>query len=259
MARILAIHAHPDDVEILAGGTMALLASLGHEITIATMTPGDCGSHQYGPEEIAAIRRREAANAAKLIGASYVCVEFRDLAIFNDDSSRRRVTEVLRKTQPELVLTSAPADYHCDHEAASALVRDACFAAPAENYKTGDPAPAPRLERIPHLYFMDPVEGRDRNGAAVLPECIVDVSGVFPRKREMLAAHASQRNWLREHHGIDDYLNLMEQWTVARGQLAGLSHGEGFRLYATHPYPTSRLLEQLLGARAIPLAAATGV
>src|SRR5690242_2288927 len=237
MARILAIHAHPDDVEILAGGTMALLASLGHEITIATMTPGDCGSHQYGPEEIAAIRRREAANAAKLIGASYVCVEFRDLAIFNDDSSRRRVTEVLRKTQPELVLTSAP----------------------AENYKTGDPAPAPRLERIPHLYFMDPVEGRDRNGAAVLPECIVDVSGVFPRKREMLAAHASQRNWLREHHGIDDYLNLMEQWTVARGQLAGLSHGEGFRLYATHPYPTSRLLEQLLGARAIPLAAATGV
>src|ERR1051326_8128542 len=111
MARILAIHAHPDDVEILAGGTMALLASLGHELTIATMTPGDCGSHQYGPEEIAAIRRREAANPPKLIAASYVCVSSRDLAIFTDASSPRRATEVPRKTQPELVLTSAPADY----------------------------------------------------------------------------------------------------------------------------------------------------
>src|ERR1051326_4556302 len=83
MARILAIHAHPDDVEILAGGTMALLASLGHELTIATMTPGDCGSHQYGPEEIAAIRRREAANAPQPVGASFVFGEVRGLANFN--------------------------------------------------------------------------------------------------------------------------------------------------------------------------------
>ena len=51
MARILAIHAHPDDAEILAGGTLALLAGLGHQITIATFTPGDCGSKEMGPEE----------------------------------------------------------------------------------------------------------------------------------------------------------------------------------------------------------------
>src|SRR5450631_2412080 len=136
MARILAIHAHPDDVEFLAGGTMALLADLGHELTIATFTPGDCGSKQMGPEEIAAVRRQEAAHAAALIGARYICLEMRDLAIFNDDASRRQVTETLRQARPELVLTAAPSDYHCDHEAASALVRDACFAAPAPNYET---------------------------------------------------------------------------------------------------------------------------
>src|SRR5690242_16416257 len=127
MARVLAIHAHPDDVEILAGGTLALLAERGHSVTIATMTPGDCGSAELGPEEIAAVRRKEAAASARLIGAEYVCVEFRDLAIFNDDASRRKVTAVLRRTRPDLILTSSPVDYLCDHEAASALVRDACF------------------------------------------------------------------------------------------------------------------------------------
>src|SRR5436853_3975074 len=141
MTRVLAIHAHPDDVEILAGGTLALLAGRGHEITIATMTPGDCGSRELGPEEIARVRRQEAANSAALIGARYMCVEMRDMAIFSDNASRRRVVQVLRQTRPQLVLTASPVDYLCDHEAASALVRDACFAAPAPNYDAGAGAP----------------------------------------------------------------------------------------------------------------------
>jgi len=69
MASVLFIHAHPDDAEILAGGTLALLAQSGSQVTIATMTPGDCGSDSHGPDEIAAIRRREAAAAAAIIGA----------------------------------------------------------------------------------------------------------------------------------------------------------------------------------------------
>ena len=88
--RILAIHAHPDDVEILAGGTLALLASKGHSITIATMTPGDCGTKEYPADEISAIRRREAAASAAMIGAEYICAEFRDLAVFNDDAKTAR-------------------------------------------------------------------------------------------------------------------------------------------------------------------------
>ncbi|MBS1859104.1 MAG: PIG-L family deacetylase [Acidobacteria bacterium] len=246
MARILSLHAHPDDAEILAGGTLALLAARGHALTIATMTPGDCGSAELPPDEISAVRRGEAAAAAALLRAAYVCVELRDLAIFNDDPTRRRVVEVLRRARPGLILTSAPSDYHCDHEAASALVRDACFAAPAPNYDTRSPDPAPPLPAIPHLYFMDPIEGQDRDGRDVAPDFLVDVSSVFQRKRDLLACHASQRDWLRHHHGFDDYLLRMEHWTAQRGRLAGAPFAEGFRQYRGHPYPTSPLLQELL-------------
>jgi LmbE family N-acetylglucosaminyl deacetylase len=240
--RILAIHAHPDDVEILAGGTVALLAERGHEIAIATMTPGDCGSRKLPAEEIAAVRRREAAEAASRIGASYTCLEFRDLAIFNDDSARRRVVEALRAARPDIVLTASPADYLCDHEITSALVRDACFCAPMPNYRTGGTAAV--LDRIPHLYWMDPLTGRDRENCLIMPEFVVNVTATFGRKVEMLSAHASQREWLRRHHGTDDYLFEMEKWTRERGALAGVTYGEGFRQYRGHAYPDTAVLQE---------------
>src|SRR5580704_16658760 len=99
--RIVCIHAHPDDAEILAGGTLALLSEAGHSITIISMTPGDGGSACHTAEQTADIRRQEAAEAAKLIGAKYDCAELRDLAIFNTDDSRRRMKELLRGTRPD--------------------------------------------------------------------------------------------------------------------------------------------------------------
>jgi LmbE family N-acetylglucosaminyl deacetylase len=248
MATILAIHAHPDDVEILAGGTIAMLASGGHRVVIVSMTPGDCGSHQHGPDEIAAIRRGEAANAARLAGAEYRCAEFRDLAVFSDDPSRRRVTEILRQVRPDLVLTSSPVDYMADHEATSALVRDAMFGAPAPNYRTGAPDPAPPVPAIPHLYFMDSVGGMDRDNRRIEPDFYINVERYFEIKKAMLAEHKSQREWLRAHHGIDEYLEMMERWTRANGKRAGVEMAEGFRSYKGHPYPESPLLEQLTGA-----------
>jgi LmbE family N-acetylglucosaminyl deacetylase len=237
MASILFIHAHPDDAEILAGGTLALLAQAGNDVTIATMTPGDCGSDSHDPDEIATIRRREASAAAAIIGATYLCAEFRDMAIFNDDTSRRRVTELLRRVRPDLVITASPEDYHCDHEATSRLVRDACFGASAPNYKTGgaDPLPA-----IPHLYFADPIE------ATIEPDFFVDVTSTFATKRDMLTQHSSQREWLKRQHHIDDYIETMEAWTRARGVSAGVEYAEGFRRYRGHPYPQSPLLEELV-------------
>lgn len=243
--RILSIHAHPDDAEILAGGTLALLAQLGHSVTIVTMTPGDCGSCEYPPDEIAAIRRAEAASAAAMIGAEYVCAEFRDLSIFNDDPGRRRVAELLRKIRPDIVLTSAASDYLCDHEMTSLLVRDACFAAPAPNYRTGGDAPV--LDAIPHLYYMDPVSGHDRQGHYVTPDFAVDVSQVFDLKKEMLACHVSQRNWLLRQHGMDNYIEQMAMWTRDCGMRFGLKAAEGFRHYRGHPYPAAPLLQELLG------------
>lgn len=243
--RILAIHAHPDDVEIVAGGTVAHLIALGHQVTIATMTAGDCGTTEYPPDEIAAIRRAEAAAAAQSIGAAYLCAGFKDLAVFNDDPSRRRVAELLRRVQPDVVITASPEDYHCDHEATSILVRDACFGAPAPNYITGGDAPP--LRAIPHLYFCDPDEGLDRDGNRIVPHFIVDVSDRMEQKTAMLACHASQRNWLKKHHGMDNYLETMQEWTRTRGALAGFAYGEGFRQYLCHPYPRTGLLQSLLG------------
>jgi LmbE family N-acetylglucosaminyl deacetylase len=241
--RILSIHAHPDDAEILAGGTLARLAKTGHEITIVTMTPGDCGTTEYTPEEIAGIRRAEAARAAALIGAAYECAEFRDMAIFADDPSRRRVTELIRRARPDIVITASPVDYHADHEATSILVRDACFCASAPNYACG---PSQALNAVPHLYFMDATAGIDRDGRPQLAHFYVNVADTLEIKREMLACHESQRNWLRRQHRIDDYLETMESWTREVGKRAGLEFAEGFRHYHGHPYPESPLLEDLV-------------
>ena len=246
---ILAIHAHPDDVEILAAGTIMHLIARGHRVTICSMTAGDCGSAEHGPEEISRIRRGEASAAAQLVGADYVCAEFRDLAIFNDDPSRRRVTELLRQVQPDIVVTASPVDYHCDHEATSVLVRDACFGAPAPNYGTGGNAPL--LRQIPHLYFCDPDEGLDREGNEVRPDFLVDVAHHIERKAEMLAKHESQRLWLKKHHGMDNYIETMREWCAGRGKLGGFEYGEGFRQYKCHPYPRTPVLQELLGAEIV--------
>ncbi len=244
--RILAIHAHPDDLEFLAAGTLAMLARAGHEITMATMTPGDCGSAEFDPEETARRRRGEAGAAAGLIGAQYVCAEFRDLAIFNDDASRRRVTELIRQARPQLVLTASPVDYHTDHEFTSMLVRDACFACSAPNYRTGAREPVPAMDAIPHLYFTDPLGGVDRDGRPQLPDFFVDVGTAIDVKREMLVCHGSQRAWLKRQHGIDEYIDAMMNWTREVGRRAGVEFAEGFRRYRGHPYPQNPLLEQAI-------------
>jgi hypothetical protein len=79
----------------------------------------------------------------------------------------------------------------------------------------------------------------------------VDVSSTFEMKRKMLARHESQRAWLSKHHGMDNYLETMEQWTRECGRRADLEFGEGFRLYKGHPYPQSPLLEEMLGPEVV--------
>ena len=244
--RIVSIHAHPDDAEILAGGTLALLSTLGHNITIVTMSAGDCGSAVHSPDEVAAIRKAEAAESAALIGAEYRCAGFRDMTIFSDDPSRRAVTGLLRELRPDIVLTAAPSDYLSDHEATSQLVRDACFAASVPNYRT--PAESPAFRAIPHLYFMDPIDQRDRSGNPTIPDFTINVASTFETKKAMLGKHRSQRLWLQQQHGMDDYLKQMEDWTRACGTKAGIALGEGFRQCQIHPYPRESLLQQILSS-----------
>ncbi len=245
--RILAIHAHPDDIEFQCAGTLALLAGRGHVVVCATMTPGDCGSRDRGPEAIAGIRRQEAALAAKKIGASYECLEFRDLSIVIDNPSKRRVTEAIRRHRPDVVFTAPPVDYMDDHEATSRLVRDACFNASCPNYSTREWDPAPATERIPHLFYVDALGGVDHFGRPIPPHFYVNTSSVFAIKQEMLACHASQREWLQAQHGVDEYLESQARWSASRGAEIGVSHAEAFLQHRGHPYPGENILERLLG------------
>jgi LmbE family N-acetylglucosaminyl deacetylase len=243
MATILAVHAHPDDIEHLAAGALAVLAAKGHAIRIATLTAGECGSTDTDLSQTGRIRKDEAARAAALIGGEYNCADLVDLGVFNDDRSRRAVTELIRWATPDVVIAASPTDYHPDHEAASQLVRDGCFAASVPNYRTGASAP---LDAIPHLYFMDPIGGRDREGHRVVADFGVDIAESFSMKQQMLACHVSQAEWVARQHGISDHLASMEAWSRRRGRDFGVSFGEGFRQYRHAPYPKTPLLQDLL-------------
>ncbi len=246
--RVLAFMAHPDDVEFTCAGTLIRLKQeAGCEIIIATATSGDCGSVQHRPEEIARIRHREAAAAARVIDAEYRCAACSDVLIVHDEPTIRRFVEVVRKARPDIVITQPPADYMVDHEMTGRLVRAATFIAPAPNFLTCDLDPAPPSRAVPHLYYADPVELIDPiSGQPVTPELVVDITSVIETKERMLACHASQREWLRAHHGMDEYIEMMKRTGAQRGKLIGKPFAEGFRIHHGHPYPQNDVIAELL-------------
>jgi LmbE family N-acetylglucosaminyl deacetylase len=247
----VSVLAHPDDAEFLCAGTLTRLASLGWTIHLATMTPGDCGSAELGQEEIAAIRRAEGAAAAKVIGAQYHCIEERDLRVCYTEHALEKVVRLLRETRAELVITHSPADYHLDHEMCSMLARAAAFAAAVPNFQDKNGKVAP-LEHVPHLYYCDPLEGVDALGREVPPAFAIDISSVIDTKATLLAAHASQREWLLKHHGVDHYIVAMREWSQRRGQEFGVAYAEGFRQHLGHSYPRNNWLGEVLGALTAP-------
>jgi len=186
---VLTLMAHPDDTEFLCGGTLALLAQQDWSVQVATATAGDCGSSTLGPEEIAAIRRREARSAASLLGGTFHCLERRDLQVRYDAETLVAACGLLRAVRPRLLITHSPTDYMVDHEQISLVARAAAFNAPIPN------APAPLgsrpLQAIPHLYYADPVEGKDSFGELVPPRLLIDVSATLEAKLAMLACHTS--------------------------------------------------------------------
>jgi LmbE family N-acetylglucosaminyl deacetylase len=247
MASVLAIFAHPDDAEFLCAGTLIRLAhEQGYQVHIASMTPGDCGSAELPAEEISAIRRTEGERSAALLAGKYHCLEERDLLIFYQERTLVKVTRLLREVRPSIVLTHCPSDYLLDHEMTSQIVRGACFAAPVPNFAPDSELPP--LERIPHLYYCDPIEGKDIFGRPVPAQFYVDISQAIELKTRMLACHASQREWLLKHHGMDEYLEAMKRWARQQGQRCGVEYAEGFRQHLGHSYPQDNLLGQLLGA-----------
>jgi LmbE family N-acetylglucosaminyl deacetylase len=133
-----------------------------------------------------------------------------------------------------------------DHEQTSVLVRAAAFAAPIPNSfrECGHPPP---LNHVPHLYYCDAIEGKDVFGKEIEPGFGIAIDGVIDDKTELLACHASQREWLRKHHGIDHYLISMRAWCAHRGEQCGTAFAEVFRQHLGHGYPQENLLGSLLG------------
>ncbi len=244
--RLLAAMAHPDDAEILIGGTLFHLKSLGWEIGIVTMTSGDCGSAIHSREEISRIRHAEAKAAADFLGAWHNCAGLMDVEIFANAENLRRVVELMRRFDPDVVITHSPADYMVDHEEASRLARSACFALSMPLYQTRQIAPARETKATPALYYADPVEGVDAMGGRILPHFYVDISGTLENKLEMLSRHKSQRDWLRAHHGVDEYLEQARRWGERYGLESGFGFAEGLRQHLGHGYPREPLLQNAL-------------
>lgn len=243
----LALLAHPDDAEFLCAGTLVRLhEEHGFAIHIATMTAGDCGSAAHSPDEIARIRRGEGRAAAESIGATYHCAEERDLRVIYREESLEKVVRLLDEIRPQVVFTHSPDDYHLDHEQTSKIVRAATFAAPIPNFLPGCRI-RPPLDHIPHLYYCDPLEGKDAFGNPIRPAFRIDISTAIESKAGMLACHESQRAWLQKHHGVDNLVESMKEWCATQGKAAGVAYAEGFRQHLGHSYPQNNILAELLG------------
>ncbi len=238
----LAFLAHPDDAEILCAGTLIRLREAGWEIHVATATPGDCGSRDRDRWEISAVRTKEARTSAALIDATYHCLDERDGFVVYDRPTIAKAVDLFRFVAPSLVFTHAASDYMIDHEETSRLARGASFLSAAPNAST---RPLTAAQGVPHLYYCDPVDGVDALGHQVVPTTLVDIIRQMELKSRMLAAHASQRDWLRAHHGLDEYIEAMQRHAAKRGSLAGTKWAEAFVQHRGHAYPQTDLLREL--------------
>jgi LmbE family N-acetylglucosaminyl deacetylase len=251
--------AHPDDVEILCAGTLILLKRAGWNVHIATMTAGDLGSMKHSRKAIAKIRRKEAAASAKLLGAGYTCLGFDDLTVAYGEKPKRIVTGLLRAVKPDLMILHSPDCYMADHTESARIAREAAFASTIPNWKAGlNGKPLRPCSTMPTILYADPVDQVDHLGRRVPARYVVDITEAIDLKEKMLAAHDSQRSWLREQHGEDEYLNWMRRTGARRAEDFGMpsvKYAEGFLPHLGHGFPHEDVLTGTLGAERVKILA----
>jgi len=253
--RVLAVMAHPDDIEFTCAGTLVLLRRAGWEVHLATMTAGDLGTATLSRAAISRIRRKEAAASARLLGAGYTCLGFDDLTIVYNEAAKRRVSALLRLVRPDLVIVPSPVDYMADHEETPRIVREAAFASTVRNWRASlhgrRPLPCAKL---PAILYADPIDNVDHFGRRVAVPLVVDITSSIDLKEEMLACHDSQRAWLRHQHGEDEYLLWMRRVGADRARDFGraeVKYAEGFRQHLGHGFPHDDHLTAALGKRLV--------
>jgi LmbE family N-acetylglucosaminyl deacetylase len=228
MPSVLAIAAHPDDIEFVMAGTMLLLRQRGWELHYFNLADGRCGSEQWGPDETAAIRAEEARAAATALGAVWYPPIGRDLELAYDTESLQRVAAVVRQVQPAIVLTHSPVDYMVDHEVACRLAVTATFARGMRNFSSLPPREPSSGEVA--VYHAQPHGNRAPLRELVHPELYVDVEPVLDRKLELLGLHQSQQGWLEVSQGMSSYQESMREQMRQVGSLSGrYRFAEGWR------------------------------
>jgi len=231
---VLAIGAHPDDLEISCGGTLIRYVNEGHKVTMCVVSTGDMGHAVILPDELRKMRRKESEEAAGVIGAKFFNLESNDGCIESSNKElREKLIEIIRQTEPDIIITHNPDDYMKDHIQASSLAYDASFISTFPHFLTQ----TGHTLIIPPVFFMDTLAG-----VGFIPTEYVDISDVMERKLEALACHESQINWMRDHDGID-FLDFVKTCNKYRGLQASVAYAEGFKQYAGWPrFKTTRLL-----------------
>src|SRR5574340_1504974 len=167
--RLLILGAHPDDAEYHAGGLAAMYRRLGHAVKMVSLTNGGAGHHATPPQELAAIRRCEAAAAGAVIGATYEVWDIPDGDLMPTLDLRRRVIREIRSFAPDLVLTHRVHDYHPDHRAVGQLVQDASYLVTVPHVVPE----APALRKDPVVAYMADLFTRP---CALAPDVVLDVT-----------------------------------------------------------------------------------
>lgn len=218
---VLGIGAHPDDLEILCGGTLAKYAKQGDSIFMAHILNGDKGHQEMDPAKLSAIREKEAEESGRVIGAEVISLGIPDGTLVNTLEMKVAVLDLIRRVKPDIILTHSPEDYISDHYYTATLVTDASFYCTAPLWKTTYPA----CRDLPYLFYMDTLAG-----VRFLPTEYVDISGEFEAKLIMLKKHKSQMAWLKDQTSAD-IIDLVTTVGRYRGLQCGVKYAEAFQQY----------------------------
>lgn len=235
---VLAAFAHPDDIEFVAAGTMMLLAEAGYELHYFLFCSGNCGAMDLGPSDIRGVREGEARKAAEIIGATFHPSFADDLELLYNVENLRKVSAILRRVDPQIVLTHSPQDYMEDHMTASRLAVTAAFAREIPNFYS-DPVVA-ETEGEVAVYHAMPHLMIDQLRNPVEPDFVIETGSVHAKKRRALSAHESQKDWLDRTQGMDSYVLTMDELSMSVGSLTGNPlHGEGWRRHSHMGFSSS--------------------
>ncbi|WP_452603161.1 bacillithiol biosynthesis deacetylase BshB1 [Pontimicrobium sp. MEBiC06410] len=219
---ILAFGAHPDDVELGAGGTVAKAVAEGKKVGIVDLTKGELGTR--GTEFT---RFEEAANASKILGVSVrENLGFADGFFVNDKTHQLEVIKMIRKYQPEIVICNAVDDRHIDHGRGSKLVSDACFLSGLVKIETEIEGKLQDKWRPKTVYHY--IQWKD-----LTPDFVVDISGYIDKKMESVFAYKTQffdPNSKEPETPITskNFTDSINYRARELGRLVGVEHAEGF-------------------------------